>query len=345
MQVGFLLTPPLLGKFERVFSFIFPVNGVFNSEVLSQIGIIYYAFLTGLETNFNTILQVKKKAASIAISGIIFPVLMGPPLYALHRRVYGNGDGVELEASSTSAYLIWTLVLTVTGFPVVAHTLSELKLLYTNLGKSALTAAMISDTYGWILFTLLVPFSINGTIAVYSVVSTMIFIAVCVFLLRPIVTRFIDRRTERDHEWDEHQLLFVLMGLLVCSYITDILGTHGIVGAFVYGLILPHGKFADTVASVSDDFGSGFLAPLFFIGTGMRLMVVTIFYQPNSHWSLSLLVIFLLCLPKILSTLFATFFFGMRTQDGLALGLILNTKGAMALIMLNIAWDRSVYTY
>ncbi|GAU18509.1 hypothetical protein TSUD_233810 [Trifolium subterraneum] len=243
--------------------------------------------------NLNVILRVRKKTGSTAISGIIFPMAMGPALYALHRKFYkGN---VELEESTLGAYVLWTLVLTVTGFPVLAHTLSELKLLYTGLGEAALTTAMLSDTYAWVLFTLFVPFSINGKGAIYSVV--------------------IDRKTEND-EWDDNKLLFVVMGLLICSQITDVLGTHAVVGAFVYGLILPHGKFADMVVSASDDFAGGFLAPLFFSGTGMRL--------------------------TILSTLLATFFFGMRSRDGFALGLLLNTKGVIAFIMLNIAWDRSI---
>ncbi|XP_061375902.1 cation/H(+) antiporter 15-like [Gastrolobium bilobum] len=337
--VGLLMGPYLLGSFPSVFNLVYPVNGILNVEVLCNIGVIYYSFLSGLEMNLDTILCVKKKAASIAVAGIIFPTVMAPAFYALHRKFYVGTGIYSLEDSTNNAYLLWTLVLTVTGFPVLAHTLSELKLLYTGLGKAALTAAMISDTYSWILFTLLVPFSIIGQRAVYSVLSATLFIVFCIIVLRPIVVRFIDRKTDKD-EWDYDQLLFVVMGVFACSYITDILGTHGIVGAFVFGLILPHGRFADLVMSISDDFASGFLAPLFFGGSGLRLALPIIFKQ--AHWPLTLLVVLLLCVPKILSTLFATSFFGMRTQDGLALGLLLNTKGAMALIILNIAWDRSI---
>ncbi|KAJ1414404.1 Sodium/solute symporter superfamily [Sesbania bispinosa] len=188
ISVGFLLTPPLLGRFTAIFEFVFPVNGVLNIEVLAHIGLIYYAFLSGLEMNINTILQVKKKAGTIAIAGIIFPMVLGPAFYALHRIYYVTSPTTRLEECTINAFLLWTLILTVTGFPVLAHILSELKLLYTNLGKTALTAAMISDTYGWVLFTLLVPFSINGQRAVYSVLSTMIFIIVLVFVIFSVST-------------------------------------------------------------------------------------------------------------------------------------------------------------
>ncbi|XP_061375904.1 cation/H(+) antiporter 15-like [Gastrolobium bilobum] len=336
---GFLLRATLLAGFPQIYKFIYPMNGVFNVEVLCTIGIIFYAFLSGLEMNLNTILHVQKKAASIAVAGIIFPMVMAPGLYALYRKFHVISDLYSLEGSTVQAYLFWTLVLTVTGFPVIAHTLSELKLLYTGLGKAALIAGMISDTYSWILFTLLVPFTINGPRAIYSVLSTMLFIVFLVFVLRPIIVRFIDRKTDKD-EWDYDQLLFVIMGVVACSYITDILGTHGIVGGFVFGLILPHGRFADLVISVADDFGGGFLAPLFFAGSGLRLGLPIIINQAN--WPMTLLIVLLLCVPKILSTLFVTSFFGMRTRDGLALGLLQNTKGAIALIMLNISWDRKI---
>ncbi|MCH94667.1 cation/H(+) antiporter 15-like, partial [Trifolium medium] len=212
-------------------------------------------------------------------------MVMGPALYTLHRKVYGNGDGSKLEENTLNAYVLWTLVLTVTGFPVVVHSLSELKLLYTGLGKAALTAAMIGDTYAWILFTLFVPFSINGTRGTYSVLGTIIFAFICIYVVRPIIVKVIDRKTERD-QWDDNQLLFVVMGIFICAHTTDALGTHGVVGAFVYGLILPHGKFADMVMSMTDDFGGTFLAPLFFSGTGMRLMVATIFDHPNWPFTL-----------------------------------------------------------
>ncbi|KAG2406391.1 Cation/H(+) antiporter 15 Protein CATION/H+ EXCHANGER 15 [Vigna angularis] len=341
ISVGFLLTPPLLGRFTPIFEFIFPVNGIVNVEVLSHIGLIYYAFLSGLEMNLNTILHMKKKPASITIVGIIFPMLIAPCLYALFRKVYGHIMMFPLEESTDNTYILWTLILTVTSFPVVAHTLSELKLLYTGLGKAALTAAMIGDTYGWILFTLFVPFSTNGKGAIYTVPCTIIFIVVCIFVVRPIIQWFIDRKADKD-EWNDNQLLFIIMGVLACSCISDFLGAHAIVGAFVFGLILPHGRFAELVMSISDDFVGGFLVPLFFTGTGMRLMLASIFSQQS--WPFVVVIILLLCALKILSTLIVTLFFGMRIRDGLTLGLILNNKGAMALIMLNIAWDRMIFS-
>ncbi|XP_057440683.1 cation/H(+) antiporter 15-like [Lotus japonicus] len=339
IAVGFILTSPFIGNYASVFQFIYPVRGVINIEVLGNLGLIFYSFLSGLEMNLNTILNANKKAKSIAVAGIAFPMVMAPTLYVMHRKVYMGPVFYKLEEDTTHAYLLWTLVITVTGFPVVAQSLSDLKLLHTGLGKTALTAAMISDSYAWILFTLVVPFCINAKGAMYAVVCTIVFIIFSVFVLHPVVEKYINQKTEND-DWNDRELVFVGMGVLAFSYLTDLLGTHGIVGAFVYGLILPHGKFSDMVMSATDDFATGFLAPTYFAGVGLRLTLPAIFNQDN--WHLTLLVVLLLCVPKILSTLFTGFFFGMRNQEGLALGLIMNTKGAMALIMLNIAWDRGI---
>ncbi|XP_019459883.1 PREDICTED: cation/H(+) antiporter 15-like [Lupinus angustifolius] len=319
---------------------LYPENGILNVQVIDNIGLIYYAFLSGLEMNIDTILHAKKKSATIAVAGIIFPLVTGPIFYQLHRKIYETFP-LPIEKSSMTAIIHWTGVLTITGFPVLAHTLSELKLLYTGLGKTALSAAMISDTYGWILFTIFYPFTMNGNNALYSVLSTIIFIVVCVFLVRPIICDYIEHKTDQD-EWNDHQIASVVMGVFVCSFITDFLGCHAIVGAFVYGLILPHGKFADLVTSVSDDFVNGFLTPLYFSGCGMRISFRSIFMMGN--WPLVMLLVVSLILPKILSTVLATFFFGLHIQDGLALGLLLNTKGVIALVLLNSAWDKGVFS-
>jgi Kef-type K+ transport system membrane component KefB len=130
------------------------------------------------------------------------------------------------------------------------------------------------------------------------------------------------------------------MGVFICSFITDCLGTHPIVGAFVFGLILPHGKFATMVMEMSDDFVSGILCPVFFAGFGFKLNLP--FLLKQKYAGLMMVVVVLLCIPKVLSSLIVTFFFGMPARDGLAIGLLLNTKGIMAIILLNVAWDKRV---
>lgn len=313
--------------------------------MLCNLGAIFYSFLSGLEINLHNLLRVRRKAATIAISGMIIPLIMGISLYSLHRKTFKASPPFDInsvEKDLPKAYLLWSLALTVTGFPVLAQILAGLKLLYTELGRSALNTAIISDSLSWLMFMIFIPFALNDGNGIYTVLCASAFVILCIYLVRPVLKDIINRKTDSE-DWSDQQLLYVLMGTLLFAYITDILGSNGIFGAFVFGLILPHGRFTEVMTSSLNDFVCGVLTPLFFAGSGMRMDLGLVFNKDNWLWT-SLLV-FLLCTPKIVSTLMATYFYGIPVRDGLGLGLLMNTKGVMAVIMLNIAWDRSVYIH
>lgn len=337
--MGFLISPEVFGKTDLI-SHLFNLKSILAGETISYVGLIYYVFLIGLDMNLDTIIKARKKATSIAVAGIIIPMAMGGCIYALVQKLYtGNSD--NFSAYNTSkAYLFWTLTLSITGFPILAHILADLKLLYTGLGKVALTAAMINDFYNWLMFALLTPFAIHDEKAIYSVLSTIAFILFFFFVLRPHLVRLIVRKTNQN-EWDNYQLSYVIMGAYVCAAITDILGTHPIVGALVYGIMIPRGKFTTMLIEMSEDFAAGYLVPLFFFTCGIRLKLVTLF--KTQSWIMVVGIVLLSCIPKILSTVITTQFFGMTTLDGVALGILMNTKGILPLIMLNTALDKKVF--
>ncbi|XP_028807222.1 cation/H(+) antiporter 15-like [Neltuma alba] len=327
---------------DNLVDIFLPAKGILNFETYANLGIMGYAFISGLEMNFDTILQVGKNDTGIALLGIIIPMAMGMGFFAVIQRVYekpleeNNGIYVGKE------YLFWCLALPVTSFPLLARTLTDLKLLYTRLGKATLRAAVFSDTYGWVLFIALIPFSSDSAVgAILSVLGTVMFILFCIFVLRPLITKYIDQNAYRqDTTQNNSPLAFLIMGAFVCSYITDLLGTHAIVGSFVYGLILPHGKFSDSVMGMIDKFTSGAISPLFFFSVGLTMNLTVLAHQ--KYWPLMVLFILLLSTLKVLSTFIATFFFKLPTRDSMGMGLLLNSKGALALIILNIAFARKV---
>ncbi|KAI5381913.1 hypothetical protein KIW84_UN0333 [Lathyrus oleraceus] len=289
---GFTLSPSLLGNFEWVFSLFYSQYGILAVETFANLGIMYYVFLSGLEMNSDTILRSRKKGTSIAIAGIVTPMLFGVGFLALQQKLIDKNDvfAQTPKENQGEAYLFWCLALSVTGFPVLARILANLKLLYTKLGKDALTAAMLTDAYGWVMFTLLIPYSTRGGKPYLSVISTLMFIVFCFAVVRPILTPIIEHRTT--------------------------------------------------------DFVSGILCPVYFAGFGFRLNLPFLLKQKNA--GLMFLVMLLLCIPKVLSSVIVTFFFGMPARDGVAIGLLLNTKGIMAVILLNIAWDKRIldpYTF
>ena len=325
---------------ESTFLKIFvPLKGVVVITTISHVGLLYYVFLTGLEMNLDPVLRAQKKATTIAIASTIIPGALGAAIYVLDRKLGKGPSNFSKNYERPESYFIWSSVLSVTGFPVLANILTDLKILYTGLGKLALTAATINDFYNWLVFALLIPFAVNGRRAIYSVISTIIFVLFCYVVIRPQLEKIIVKKS-KQHEWDNYQLSLVIMGVFACAAVTDILGTNPILGALVYGLILPRGRFTDMLIEKSDDFGSGYLAPLFFASCGVRFDIIDALRR-ESLLSI-LLIVILSCTTKIVSTVIATCFSGMPVRESVALGVLMNTKGILSLIMLNIAWDKKV---
>lgn len=346
LQAGFTLSPLFLG--HTIFGKkLLSVRGILNIETFADFGLTCYVLLSGLEMNLETVLRIRRKAMTIVASGFIIPAAIGAGLFSFMLKFYDKTTVdtrfVEDDKYVVQAYIFWSLSLLVTGFPILAKILTNLKLLNTQVGRISLTAAMISDAYGWFLFVILIPFASNEGKPVLAMISNIAFILILIFAARPLLTRYINHKMETD-SWENSQLaIVVVLGGVICSCITDILGTHAIVGAFVYGLILPNGKFADLVMGKLDECVSGIFASLFFFRTGLTINLTTIGQQ--KYWPLMTLTIFLLFIPKVLSAMVSTFFFKVPPRDGLGIGILLNTKGVLALIILNIASDRKVRIY
>ncbi|CAJ1968073.1 unnamed protein product [Sphenostylis stenocarpa] len=336
MLGGVILSSSLLGSIPEVFHSIYRPEGILAVETFANVGIMYYVFLSGLEMNCDSILRSSKQAIIIAVASILIPILVGAGCLALEHYFIGGSHSIL----TTKGYMFWCAILAVTGFPVLARLLSDLKIIYTKLGKDAVTAAMLIDSFGWILFTFLIPYSHKGGKPLLSVICTLLFILFCFCVVRPILTRVIEQRM-RSESWNYTKMMDVMIGLFVCSCITDFLGAHHVVGAFVYGLILPSGRFADLMSEMLDDFVTAFVVPVYFASFGFRLHLESLWSQPDSV-IFSFFMVFLLAIPKILSSVLVTFFYGMSSRDGVGLGLLLNTKGIMAVLLLSIAWDKRI---
>ncbi|WJX28378.1 hypothetical protein P8452_17107 [Trifolium repens] len=335
LLAGFVLNIYIPIMDNTPFGMALKPKGILGFETLSQLGVIYYVFVTGLEMNLETLLRARKKASTIAIVGTIIPMILGFGIYFLVEKSFNKKNG---EFNKISSYLLWSLVVTITSFPVVAHILSDLKILYTGLGRVALTSATINDFINWAMFIFLIPLIINGKRGIVSVILTIVFSNFCYFVLRPPLNKILVEKTE-ENEWDLYQLSYVLVGVIACATVTEFLGTHSVVGALIFGLILPRGKFTEMLIEQSEDIGSGYLAPLFFASIGMRSRVVPILHE---NIFLAIYIMILLICSKIVSAIVATRFYGMPIRDGMALGVIMNTKGILSLIILNIGWNRKV---
>src|ERR1044072_4136038 len=197
-------------------------------ETMANIGLIYFLFLVGLEMDMSIVKRTGKKTVSIAIDGMILPFIVG----------FGSSYilGVDDKSTSESSYVVYLgIVLSATAFPVLARILAELKLVNTERGRLALSTSLINDVCAWILLALAIALSeqtSNSLASVWVILSNVVFVAFCFLVVRPAVSWLI-KRTPEGKPFSEFQICVVLTGVMMSAFITDVLGTHSVFGAFV----------------------------------------------------------------------------------------------------------------
>ncbi|KAG6695963.1 hypothetical protein I3843_09G121700 [Carya illinoinensis] len=330
---GCIVGPSALGSF-KFFQRIFPTRGIMLIETMADLSLLFYVFLTGLEMDASAFLRVGKKIMGIAVTGILIPMGIGIGLFFLLQKHAHN-------PAITEGCMFWAVALSITGFPVLTRILADLKLLHSDIGRIAMSVAMLNDMYAWVFIAVLVPVGVNLKTATFSIIAVIFFTLICFYVVRPTIERIIRHQYCSDKEhYNEYYPCFMLIGAMICGCITDAIGAHSIVGAFVFGLIIPKGDMVEELLDRLDCFVPGIMLPIFFASCGMRIDFTKI--ADSSSWFLVLLVICFACMAKILSSLIACFFFDMRLRDGVALGLLMNTKGILSLIILNVGWDEKI---
>ncbi|BBN70358.1 cation/hydrogen exchanger 15 [Prunus dulcis] len=332
---GVLLGPSVLGKSDKFATTIFPLRSVMVLETMANVGLLYFLFLVGLEMDISVIRRMGKRAIVIAIAGMILPFLIGAAFsFLLHKREQPMNQGTFI--------LFLGVALSVTAFPVLARILAELKLVNTELGRIALSSALVNDMCAWALLALAIALAENDTTSLaslYVVLSSAAFVLICIFIVRPAVC-WIIRRTPEGESFSDFYICLILTGVMISGFITDAIGTHSVFGAFVFGLVIPNGPLGATLIEKLEDFVSGLLLPLFFAISGLRTNVSSI--QGPGTWGILLLVIFLACVGKIAGTVIVCLFYQMPFDEGFTLGLLMNTKGLVELIVLNVGRDQKV---
>ncbi|KAK8479580.1 hypothetical protein V6N11_029194 [Hibiscus sabdariffa] len=328
LLAGILLGPSALGNIDWVANNLTPFEGSLFLETMSNLGVTFYMFLVGLEMDISPLRKIGKMALSVAIAGIMLPLLAGVGLHSMvlqHQR--------RVHAPEMGAYF-WSIALSVTSFHDLARILSSLKLMYTDLGKTALTAAAVSDLSCWSLLVVAVCL-INGEKELYVAIPVMVCMTMFLFTLRPFIHRIAKQIsiTNKEAPIPDKCIYFILSLVLLSSYITELCGAHSMFGAFMLGLMIPGGKLGTAIKDKVEEFVVGILLPPTFLIIGTRTNFVFIFADISV--GLVILVILLASFAKIVSTFLVCLFFKCPMRDGLALGVLMNTKGVLALIVLN----------
>ncbi|XP_020225486.1 cation/H(+) antiporter 15 [Cajanus cajan] len=334
---GVMLGPSVLGQSEAFANAVFPLRSVMIIETMANIGLLYFLFLVGVEMDITVMRTMGRKAVASAIAGMVLPFIIGVAFSFLLTR---ESDS---NINQGTFILFLGVALSVTAFPVLARILAELKLVNTELGKLALSAALINDVCAWILLALAIAMAETETTSLASLwvlLSSAAFVAFCAYVVRP-TAMWIVKKTPEGESFSEFYISLILAGVMISGFITDALGTHSVFGAFVFGLSIPNGPLSFTLVEKLEDFVSGLLLPLFFAISGLKTNLGLI--QGTYTWAVLLLVIFLACIGKIVGTILVALFYQMPMHEGAALGLLMNTKGLVEMVVLNVGKDQKVF--
>jgi Kef-type K+ transport system membrane component KefB len=337
---GIVLGPSLLGLlFPQFSSFLFPPESLVNLQFLSQIGLILFMFIIGMELDIGILKRSAHDAIVVSHASIIFPYFLGVTLaYFLYQ------DFAPDNISFTAFALFIGIAMSITAFPVLARIVQERNLTKDHLGILAITCAAVDDVTAWSLLAVVIAIVKAGDIT--GALFTIFFSVLYVLFMLLVVKRLLNKiaQTHFTRETVNKPVLAILFGiLLMSSYMTEVIGIHALFGAFMAGVIIPaNPEFRRVLAEKIEDFSLVFLLPLFFVYTGLRTQI-GLLNDPNL-WLVCLIIIAVAVTGKFFGSAIAARFVGQSWRDSLVLGALMNTRGLMELVVLNIGYDLGVLT-
>ncbi|HEY7411698.1 MAG TPA: cation:proton antiporter [Vicinamibacteria bacterium] len=335
---GIVLGPSLLGVLAPgAHGALFPPSVVPSLGLISKIGVVLFMFVVGLELDVRLLRRNTQTVVAISHASIVVPFLLGSVLALWFHPLYAP-RGVGFTPFS----LFLGISLSVTAFPVLARILRDREMHRTPLGMLALACAAVGDATAWALLALVVGMAtadVGG--ALWTLPLAALYLAVMFFAVRPVMRR-LAARVERGREpLDPGTLALVLVGLLLSASATDRIGIHPLFGAFLFGALTPHdGRLADGLRVRIEDMVVVLLLPAFFAFTGLRTEIGLL--QDARDWLLCGVVIAAATAGKWGGSFLAARLRGMGARDAAALGVLMNTRGLMELIVLNIGLDLGV---
>ncbi|MGC2510418.1 MAG: cation:proton antiporter [Acidobacteriaceae bacterium] len=338
---GILIGPSVFGRFTPHWSAIlFPPSSFNAFDILSTVGLILFLFLIGMELDYGQL--YKQRATAVMASGmsIVFPFAMGALLaHSLRIRFAPHGIG------SIPFVLFLGISMSITAFPVLARIIEERRMQGTALGTTAIMCAAVDDVVAWTLLAIaLALIGHDGGSASLSL--RMVALAVYLFLMivvaRPLAAWLVKRmRTTTDLPLE---MLGVVVALTLCSAAaTEAIGVHPLFGAFMAGVCFPRvERWQTAMRARLDMLVSVLLLPLFFALTGMRTRLDLL--NGGRIWFWAGIVLVAAVFGKMGGAALAARWNGQTWKDAVALGALLNTRGLVELIVLNIAYNVGAFT-
>lgn len=337
---GIVLGPSLIGMYFPEFSAsLFPPQSLGNLQFISQIGLIFFMFIIGMELDLKVLKNKANDAVVISHASIIIPFALGMILAYFIYESFAP-DGVQFSSFG----LFIGIAMSVTAFPVLARIVQERGINKTRIGTIVITCAAADDITAWSLLAVIIAIVKAGSFvsSIYTILLAVGYVLLMIKVVRPFLKRVGKLHSSRETLSKPIVAIFFLT-LILSSYATEVIGIHALFGAFMAGAIMPeNAKFRNIFIEKVEDVSLVLLLPLFFVFTGLRTQIGLI--DDPYLWKITGLIILVAVVGKFIGSALAAKYVGQSWKDSLTIGALMNTRGLMELIILNIGYDLGVLT-
>ena len=340
MIAGVFLGPSLLGALmPAAQTWLFPKQSMSILYAISQVGLVLYMFIVGLEFDTDLIRGRLRSAGMISASGIIVPFTLGATLAFSVSRNAGLFTG---SISPLMGAMYMGAAMSITAFPMLARILDERGISKTRLGTVTLAAGSLDDAMAWCLLAfILAMVKSDATIAIAAILGGAVYVLAMVYLFKPLLRGF-EKLVDVNGSISVTTTTLMLMVVMLSAWATDAIGIYAVFGAFICGACMPRGRFAKIV---QDKFGlvtEALLVPVFFVYSGLNTRVGLV--NSARLLMLALVVIGIAIIGKGLACALAARASGEPWRESWTIGALMNARGLMELIILNIGLEKGLIT-
>lgn len=338
IAAGIMLGPSFLGYyFPDLAIYLFPISSLSNLQFLSQIGLILFMFVIGMELDLKLIKKQAFDALVISHASIVVPFALGVGLgYFIYEQFAPE------NVKFISFALFMGIAMSITAFPVLARIVQERGLHKTQLGAIVITCAAADDITAWCMLAVVIAIVKAGAItsAIFTFIMALIYVVIMIWIVKPFLRR-VGNKYYNQETISKPVVAFFVLVLLISSCISEVIGIHALFGAFLAGVVMPDNlRFRNIFIDKVEDISVVLLLPLFFVFTGLRTEIGLI--SGAELWWVAIAVIAVAVIGKFAGSAFSALFVGQSVRNSFIIGFLMNTRGLMELVVLNIGYDLGV---
>jgi Kef-type K+ transport system membrane component KefB len=340
MLAGFLIGPSFFGWVAPAWqTALFPAEAMQSLYICSQIGLVLYMFVVGLEFDTALLTRHARRALSVSLTGVAAPFALGAGLAVVMLE---SGEFFPASVTTTQAVLFVGAALSITAFPVLARIIYERGIAGSTIGTLALAAGAVDDAAAWIILAIvLASVSGNATQAIWPAAGRLAYLAIVFGALQPLL-KLAAAEAERRKTLEPWLFSLIIAALMLGAWFTDVTGIYAVFGAFVLGVAMPRGMLTRELQRSIAPVTTGLLVPLYFVYSGLNTRLGLL--DTAWLWTVFGLALGAACAGKVLACWAAARVTGASNRDALGVATLMNARGLMELILINIALQRELIT-